>query len=175
MNELLKVFEARRSIRKYTGEPIPEEKLQAILSAGLLAASGKNKRPWELVLVREKLTLAKLSKCRMGGVPMLMNADAAVVVLGDTRKTDTTVEDCSIALANMHLMASGLGVGSCWIQGRMRQADDGSSAEEYLRSLLGYPPELQLIAVLALGMPEEHPAPRPLTESDWAKVHKEQY
>ena len=39
----------------------------------------------------------------------------------------------------------------------------------------GYPAEMQLIAVLALGMPAEHPEPRPLTESDWAKVHKERF
>lgn len=175
MPELLNIFETRRSIRRYTGEPIPEDKLQAILSAGLLAASGKNKRPWELILVRDKLTLAKLAKCRVGGTPVIGNADAAVVVLGDTRKTDTTVEDCSIALANMHLMASGLGVGSCWVQGRMREADDGRPAQEYLRDLLGYPAEMQLIAVLAMGMPAEHPEPRPLTDSDWAKVHKETF
>ena len=175
MNELLNLFEARRSIRKYTGEQIPEHKLQAILSAGLLSASGKNKRPWELVLVRDKMTMAKLSKCRMGGVPMIAAADAVVAVLGDTRKTDTTVEDCSIVMANMHLMASGLGVGSCWVQGRLRTADDGSTTEQYLRQLLGYPEELQLVALLVLGMPEEHPQPRPLTESDWAKVHKEHW
>lgn len=175
MKELLKVFEERRSIRKYTGEPIPEDKLKAILSAGLLAASGKNKRPWELVLVRDKMTLHKVSKCRMGGVPMIAAADAVVVVLGDTSKTDTTVEDCSIALANMHLMASGLGVGSCWIQGRMRAADDGRPAQEYLQEVLGYPAQMQLIAVLALGMPDDHPAPRPLTESDWAKVHADKF
>lgn len=175
MPELLNVFETRRSIRKYTGEPIPEDKLQAILSAGLLAASGKNKRPWELILVRDKLTLARLAKCRVGGTPVIGNADAVVVVLGDTRKTDTTVEDCSIALANMHLMASGLGVGSCWVQGRMREADDGRPAQEYLSDLLGYPAGMQLIAVLALGMPAEHPAPRPLTEADWAKVHREKF
>jgi len=175
MPELLNIFETRRSIRKYTGEPIPEDKLQAILSAGLLAASGKNKRPWELILVRDKLTLAKLAKCRVGGTPVIGNADAAVVVLGDTRKTDTTVEDCSIALANMHLMASALGVGSCIIQGRMRYAADGSSTEAYLRNLLGYPETMPLQGLLALGMPgEERPAYR-AEELHWEKVHRERY
>ena len=39
--ELLRIFQERRSIRSYTGEPVPEEALKQILQAVLLAASGR--------------------------------------------------------------------------------------------------------------------------------------
>ena len=52
---------------------------------------------------------------------MLAGADLAVVVVGDEERSDTWTEDCSVVMENMHLMASVLGVGSCWIQIRLRK------------------------------------------------------
>ena len=63
------------------------------------------------------------------------------------------------AMANLKKMADYLGLGSCWIQGRMREAEDGRSTEDYLRELLGFPAELKLEAVLAVGVAESHPDP----------------
>ena len=46
--DLLELMKKRRSIRSYTSEDISEENLDKILSAGLLSASGRAIRPWEL-------------------------------------------------------------------------------------------------------------------------------
>ena len=43
--DLLEVMRSRRSVRTYTGEAVPEEKVDQILKAGLLSASGKNLKP----------------------------------------------------------------------------------------------------------------------------------
>lgn len=154
---LLDMMKNRRSVRNYTGEEIPKEKLEMIIQAGLLSPTGKNSKPWEFIVVKNKETLLKMSDCRKGSAKMLKGADAAIVVLGDTDKTDTTIEDGSIALANMHLMADSLGVGSCWIQGRLRVAEDERTTEEFLRDILGYGENHRLIAVLSLGIPEKKP------------------
>ena len=106
---------------------------------------------------------------------MLENANAAIVVIADESKTDVWVEDCSIAMSNMHLAASTLGIGSCWIQGRLRQAPDGRTTEEYLRDILGYPKEYCLEAVLSIGVPAVHPEGRKLSEVPEHKVHFEMY
>ena len=82
---------------------------------------------------------------------MLAGAGAAVVVVADEERTDVWIEDCSIVMANMHLMADSLGVGSCWIQGRLREASDGRTTEEYLRQLLGIPENYRLEAMLSLS------------------------
>lgn len=90
--------------------------------------------------MKNKETLEKMAAARTGAANMLTGAAAAIVVLGDETVTDVWTEDCSIVMASMHLMASSLGIGSCWIQGRNREAADGSSSEEYLRELLPFSP-----------------------------------
>lgn len=173
--ELLEMMRNRRSVRAYTKEPVSEEDLEKILEAGLLSASAKAIRPWEFIVVREKETLKKMAGSRAAGAKMLENADCAIVVLGDEEKTDVWTEDCSIAMTNMHLMADSLGVGSCWIQGRLREASDGRTAEEYLRDLLGFPEHYRLEATLSLGMPERHPEPHKPEELLTEKIHREKF
>ena len=173
--ELLEVLEKRRSIRQYTGEAIPDEKLQKILAAGLLSPSSRGIRPWELIVVREKEILKEMSECRIGSAKMLANASAAIVVVADEGKSDVWTEDCSIVMSNMHLMADSLDIGSCWIQGRLREAPDGRSTEDYLRNILGYPEEIRLEAVLSLGIPAVNPERYSLDDIQESKVHYEKY
>ena len=97
--DLLEIMRRRRSIRNYSGEEIPEESLTKVLQAGLLSASGKAKRPWEFIVVRQRKTLDDLSGCRAGGVKMLKEAQCAIVVIGDETEQDVWIEDCSVAMA----------------------------------------------------------------------------
>lgn len=173
--ELLKIMQKRRSVRTYTAAPISDEKLTAILQAGLLSASGKAIRPWEFIVVRNRETLQAMSDCRIAGAKMLESAACAIVVLGDEDKSDVWIEDCSIAMSNMHLMADSLGVGSCWIQGRLREAPGGVTTEEYLRNLLKFPPNFRLEAILSLGIPQTHPEGRELESLPMEKVHQERF
>ena len=175
MSDLLDILQKRRSIRRYTGEKIKEEDFRKIIQAGLLSASGKGVCPWELVIVRDEGILAQMSECRVGAARMLADADAAIVVLGDCTKTDTIIEDCSIVMSNMHIMADSLGIGSCWIQGRLRKAADGRTTEEYLRNLIGFPENYRLEAVLSLGVPAIHLPPHSIEGLDYSKVHIEKF
>lgn len=174
-SDLLEAMQKRHSIRKYTGEKISEEKLRAVLQAGLLSASSRGIRPWELIVVRDKNTLMKMSQCRMGAAQMLKNADAAVVVIADETLSDVWIEDCSIVMSNMHLMADSIGLGSCWIQGRLRKADEEKTTEQYLRECLGFPENYRLEAVLSLGMPESHRPKQELCDLKMDKVHYDKF
>ena len=131
--EFIDMLKKRRSIRQYTKEAVTGEQLQLVINAGLLSPSSRSIRPWELIVVQNKDTLQKMSECRVGSAKMLANASAAVVVIANAEKSDVWTEDCSIVMSNMHLMADSLGLGSCWIQGRLRETSDGQSTEEYLR------------------------------------------
>lgn len=173
--ELLQILKERGSVRTYTGEKIPEDKLEKVLKAGLLAPSGRNRKPWEFVVVREKETLEKLSKCRDHGAAMLANADAAIIVVADPEETDVWTEDCSIAMTCMHLMADSLGLGSCWIQGRLRVAQDGSTTEEYIQKLLNVPENYKLEAMLSLGMAAAHPEEKKIEDLPMEKIHEEKF
>ena len=78
-------------------------------------------------------------------------------------------------MANMHLVASASGVGSCWVQGRMRTAADGRSTQNFVAELLGAPEPWQLEAILSLGMPEDPAEARPFDEALLEKVHRERF
>ncbi|MDO4268870.1 MAG: nitroreductase family protein [Eubacteriales bacterium] len=173
--DLLQTMLNRRSVRQYADEPVPKEKLEKILQAGLAAPTGRNKRPWEFVAVEDKETLRALSGCRQGAAKMLEHAGCAVLVFAHKDETDVWTEDCSIAMSFMHLMADSLGLGSCWIQGRLREAEDGRTTEEFCRELLGVPEDCALEAILSVGVLKEHPAARGLSELPMEKVHFERF
>lgn len=171
-NSLLDMMLKRRSVREYSGEKVPMESLNLIIEAGLAAPSSRGRKSCELIVVRDKQTLISLSGCRKGAARMLAGADACIVVLGDEELSDVWTEDCSIAMASMHLMASSLGVGSCWIQGRLREAlIPDTTAEDYVRGILKFPSTLRLEAILSLGMPAEEPEPHSPEELPFEKVH----
>ena len=107
--DMLNAILHRRSVRQYTDESIPEEKLHAILCAGLSAASSKNRRPWELVVVQDRQMLDHLCDCRPGAGNLLEKCKAAIVVAADAELVDVWVEDCASAMTQMHLMADGPG------------------------------------------------------------------
>lgn len=173
--DLLEIMQSRRSIRKYTGDKISDEALEKVLHAGLLSASSRARRPWELIVIRDKGTLGKMADCRKGSAKMLEGADTAVVVVADETASDVWIEDCSIVMSNMHLMAESLNLGSCWIQGRLREATTGQSTEEYLRDILGYPESYRLEAILSIGIPAEHPKKTELSELLTEKIHCEKF
>lgn len=175
MSDIYQEFLMRRSVRVYTDEPIAEGDLKKILAAGLMAPTGKSKYPWQFIVVKNRAMLEKLSKCRIGVARMLAKAACAIVVVGDPSDTDTLVEDCTIATAYMHLEASSLGLGSCYIQGRGRTAEDGQSTEDYVRSLLGFPASYKMQAVLSLGHIGKAMRPHSEEKIMWDKVHNETF
>lgn len=173
--DILKTILARRSVRQYTDEPIPEEKLKAILYAGLAAASSKNRRPWEFVLVQDRAMLDRLCGCRPGAGNLLGKCSAAVVICADAEAVDVWVEDCASAMTQMHLAADALGVGSCWLQVRLRKAEDGRDTADVIRQALGIPAKYGVMAILTLGMPASHPTPHTVDELLLEKIHREHF
>lgn len=173
--DLLEIMRTRRSVRSYKQEEVSEKDITAIVQAGLLSASGKAIRPWDFVVVKDKETLQKMAGCRVGTVKMLKEAACAIAVLGNSDATDVWIEDCSVAMSNMHLMAHSLGLGSCWVQGRLRPSDDGRDAEAYVRDILGFPENYKLLAILTVGVPNEEKEGYDLDKLPMDKVHMEKF
>ena len=173
--DMLQTILHRRSVRQYTDEPIPEDKLKAILHAGLAAASSKNRRPWEFVVVTDRSMLDRLCECRPGAGNLLGKCQAAIAVCADAESVDVWVEDCASAMTQMHLMADALGIGSCWLQIRLRQTLDGCSSEDIVRELLNIPTKYGVMAMLTLGMPALHPASYTIAELPIHKIHREHF
>lgn len=168
--ELMDVFLNRRSTRKFNGEKITKDELDNILQAGLLAPTSMNRKPCNFMVVENREILTKLSKAKDHGAELLEGADKAIVVLVDTLIADTWCEDSSIALTYMHLMATELGVGSCWVQIHLRKKD-GIYAEEVVRDILKVDDHYRISGILALGHSDDIPKPHSLKDIDKTKVH----
>lgn len=167
---LTEILLNRRSVRRYTDEPIPEETLREILTAGLLAPTSRNLKPCSFTVVRDRKTLEALSCAKAAGGTFLRDAGAAVVVSADAELADTWIEDCSIALTCMHLAAAEAGLGSCWIQIRLRRDPEGAEAEENVRRILGLEDRYRTVGILALGMPAGSAEPHKPEEADFSAV-----
>ncbi|WP_320046490.1 nitroreductase family protein [uncultured Ilyobacter sp.] len=172
---LFELLKKRRSIRKFQGKSVEVEKLETILRAGLISPSGKNKKPWKFVVVDDGIKLDKLSKAKPAGGQLVKGAPVAVVVLGEAEKSDTWLEDCSIALTFMQLEAEEQGLKSCWVQIDKRPSEDGRGADVIVKEILGIEGDLKVLAILAMGYPEEERPFYTEDDMDFSKVHYNTY
>lgn len=168
--ELLDAMLKRRSVRKFKDDDISDEKLEKILQAGLLAPTSRNLKPCEFIVIKDKLILDKLSESKAHGGEFLRNCNLAIAVFADSEKADTWVEDASIALSFMHLMACDQGLGSCWCQMHLRSSKDGVDAEETARKLLDMEDKFRLVGILGLGISKKEPKAYKLDDLDLSKV-----
>lgn len=148
-------FKERRSIRKYKDVSVEEEKVKRIVAAGRMAPSGKNKKPWEFIVAEDRDTLTKLSQVKPKGGLFVKDAPMGIVVVGDEERSDTWIEDCSIASAFMQLEAHNQGLGSCWVQFRGRFTAEGGDAEARVREILNIEEGRRVLCVITLGYPDE--------------------
>lgn len=167
---LMDILMKRRSVRSYTGEPVSRKNLEKILTAGLIGPTGKGKKPWRFVVVTDPEKLEGLSGMRKPALAAFKTAGAAIAVFGDPGVSDTWVEDCSIAMENMHVMADDLGLGSVWIQSRLREAINGGASSDYARQVLGVENGYELEAVLLVGRIHSHPTYHTKADVDWSFV-----
>lgn len=168
--ELLDIMLKRRSIREYNPEDIPQDKLDMILQAGLLAPTSRNRKPCEFIVVKNKKTLKKLSQSKSAGSAMIENANCAIVTIADSNKADTWIEDSSIAMAYMDLMATECDVASCWVQSHLRRTSDDSDSENYIRKLFDLDRKYRIVGILSLGLNDIRPPAHTTDEVDKDKI-----
>ena len=167
---LIDIMLKRRSTRKFNDEPVTKEELEKILQAALLAPTSMNRKPCNFLVVERKETLVELSKCKNHGAELIANADKAIVVVADTMIADTWCEDSSIALTHMHLMATELNLGSCWVQIHLRDKE-GVDAEEVLRDIVKIDDHYRIVGIPAIGHSDDIPQPHTLDDIDKSKIH----
>ena len=176
MENFIELLKNRHSCRRFTDEAVSKESIEYILEAARLSPSGHRVRPWEFFVVEDKETLKALSVSKASGASPVGRAAAAIVVAADTTKTDVWVEDCSIATIIMQLAAEELGLGSCWVQIRNRMAQgETQTSNDYIRELLSVPAQYDVLAILAIGHPDETKAPYALDALHYEKVHREKF
>ncbi len=149
MNEseiIFDIIKRRRSVRHFNRMKLLDEHMQQILEAGRWAPSGANAQPWRLVVVTRRETLAALAECcyyKVFKSRHVGEAGAVIIICADPGAGSQTYPlDAAIAGTNMTLMATALGIGSCWI---------GAFEEQNIRNILRVPEKLKIIALIAFG------------------------
>jgi nitroreductase len=167
---MIEILRSRRSIRKYEKGPIAASSLEILKEALVRCPSSRGINPWTFVFVDDANLLAGLSRAKPHGAAFVRNAALAVVVCGDETASDVWVEDCAIAAVVAHLTAHSLGLGSCWVQIRNRDHSVEKTAEQYVREVLGLPPNLRVEAIVSIGLPGESKAPVPPDELPYDRI-----
>jgi len=146
----MNVFEAikkRRSVRSYLDKPIEDEKLNAVLEAGRLAPSAKNRQEWRFIVVKDSELRRRIGEAA-NGQSFVGEAPVVVVACGIV---DGYVMSCgqpsypidvAIALDHISLAAVDCGLGTCWI---------GAFNEGKVKEILGIPEEVRVVELMPIG------------------------
>ncbi len=155
MNEILKCLQERRSCRSFLPKQLDEETLEAILTAGTFAASGRGRQAAKIVVLQKPEEIATLERMNAAvlGAPdahPFFGAPTVCVVLADA-EVSTAVEDGALVIGNLMTAAWSLGVGSCWVH-RAREEFASDEGKKLLKQwgiegnyigvghcILGYP------------------------------------
>jgi len=175
MADFQELISKRRTIRKYSEQPLSTEQVQLILTAGLKSPTSKNAKSWQFIVIEKKEQLEALSKLKKSAPKIVSNCAVAIVILGDPIKSNVWIEDASIAATMIQLQAEDLGLGSCWIQVRGRETEFGVDSEEYIKDLFDVPMHLRVLTVITIGNKAENKEPRSEDNLPWEKIHIDTY
>jgi nitroreductase len=163
---------SRRSIRRYTPDPLPEETIGRLLEAGMAAPSAGDERPWHFVVITDREMLAQIptfhSLSRFVPKAALAILVCADLALSKYPPADYWVQDCSAATQNILLAAHAMGIGAVWLGVHpTEERIDG------FRALCRLPDSVVPFSLVSLGIPavrkeREH-------RFDPARVHRERW
>ncbi|MBW2983164.1 nitroreductase family protein [Candidatus Woesearchaeota archaeon] len=141
---------ARASVRSFTGDPVPQDKLDKLLEAAMAAPSARNRQPWHFIIVEDRRKLELLQQ----GLPhckMLVQAGLGVIVCGDNQEK-YWVEDCCAATENLLLAAHAQGLGAVWTA--VHPAEEKINV---VRETLELPDHVTPLNVIPVGVPAQKP------------------
>jgi nitroreductase len=110
-------LKSRRSVRSYKIDPVPQRIAEDIVDCGRLAATARNRQPWEFIVVSDTSVRRQLAELIETG-RFLTDAPMCIVVL--CKDTKYFLEDGSPAIENILVAARAHGLGSVWVAGNKK-------------------------------------------------------
>src|SRR5450759_2901082 len=114
---------SRRSIRKYTDEPVNDDVVERLLRAAMAAPSAGNQQPWEFIVIRDRDVLAAIPGVHPYS-SMVPKEQLAILICGDRGKERSPPyweQACSAAPENLLLAPGQLGAGETGCAPRVRE------------------------------------------------------
>jgi nitroreductase len=161
---------SRRSIRRYTEQPVDDALVERLLRAAMAAPSAGNQQPWRFVVIRDRAMLQAIADMHPYG-KMLPGAPVAILVCGDPGDAKWAVlwdQDCSACTENLLIEAELLGLGAVWLG-----IHPLPEREAALRELLAIPEEVVPFAIVPFGWPAQRKEPS--DRYDTTRVHSERW
>ena len=135
-------IKTRRSIRKFAPDDVPNEMIEQILEAARLAPSAANRQQWRFSVVRDKEVKKEIRRI-CWNQPQIEEAPVVIVCFADLEqylivrhyafryekylgssdisliqeKLNFAIANTYIAVDHLVLMATALGLGTCWVGG----------------------------------------------------------
>ncbi len=156
--ELKEVLLKRRSVRKFTEQPVSDEMIEELLHAAMSGPSACNRKPWEFYVVTNEQVLEELKTASKFSK---FSAKLSIVVCGNLSRAlpmhlaDYWIQDCSAATENILLRATDLGLGAVWCGIHPQKR-----AEEKVRKALGISEKQIPLNIIYIGHPAEEPEAR---------------
>lgn len=148
--DIFELIHTRRSIRKFTDKPVPDDIIDKIIEAGIWAPSGLNNQPWKFAVIKDSelktgiSALTRYSKIVLGANVLI------AVFLDNSASYDRTKDSQAIGacIQNMLLYIHSSGLGAVWLGEILKNKDK-------VLKLVEGPEDYELMAVIALGYPAE--------------------
>ena len=159
------VILSRRSIRKYTSQPVAKELVKELLECAMSAPSAHNRQPWQFVVIDDRSIMDAIPKFHPYS-KMLAEAPVAILVCGDEHAaTDAfRVQDCAAATENILIGAHARGLGAVWL-GVYPKEDLVAG----IRRMVNTPEHIVPFALVSVGYPAEQKPPS--NRYDGSRVH----
>jgi nitroreductase len=143
----------RRSIRHFEERPVEEEKVNALLRAGMAAPSAMNSQPWEFVVVTDEDILKKLRAAMEYGkmiAPLVIAPLGSPKVASNLAGETFWVQDCVAAVENILVAAANIDLGAVWVGVYPRERRMAA-----VREILNIPADVFPLCLLHIGYPAE--------------------
>jgi len=148
--ETLNAINNRKSVRRFLDRSVEREKLNALLEAAVQAPSWTNTQCWRFIVVTEKETIIKLTNANSSFNSWLKDAPVVIVACADPKDSGDRnglqyfMMDVALAMHNLVLMATDMGLGTCYL---------GAYDEIKVKEILGVPDNIRVVAMSPLGYP----------------------
>jgi nitroreductase len=159
----------RRSIRKYTDEPVGRETIEILLRAAMAAPTAGNQQRWRFVVIDDRDVLARIPSFHPHA-QMLPEAGCAIVVCGDTedeKHPGYWVQDCAAATYAILVAARACGLGAVWLGVHPRPERVAGFVE-----LLGLPDHVTPLSCVSIGYPAEEKPPSERYDPDKVRFNR---
>ena len=142
----------RRSIRRYTSDPIPNALLDKVFDLCRYSPTARNLQAYYYIVIKDPAVVDKIVGIRGPAGEPLRAAPIAIAVAARGEISRRVVQDACIAAYHLLLAAHTYGLGTCWVTDMDNDA---------VKDLLGIPHEDYVACLTPLGWPAEHkPVPQ---------------